>query len=601
MRPVLARKRVWGRKSVGRALLTAVACVGAIVVPVPTAGAAAAPKVYVYPIPGARVASPETQIAFRGIAPSMFGAITVTGSMSGVHDGTVKADSDGRGGSFLPATPFTPGETVSVQTSLKIVGTKNGTFTFKVATPGGVFPSAHWRIAPRVSGDIWQFHSRPDLAPAATQIVRRGRTASGDIFVAPQFGPLQDGPEILDSNGQLVWFKSLRGNDSAADLRVQSYHGQPVLTWWQGYVAAGIGVGVDVINDASYRQIAVIHAANGLSADLHEFQLTPSGTALIVAQYPIYVDASSVHLSTHRLVLDSVVQEIDIQTGLVLFQWDSLDHVPLTDTYEPRPQHSYTPYDYFHANSIAVDHDHNLVISARNTWAAYKVNRHTGAIIWRLGGKHSSFRLAPGVHWAFQHDVRIRANNDWFMTLFDDGGAPPKVESQSRGIKLFVDLRHMTVKQVGNHPHVPLLSTNFEGNYQQLFNGDDFLGWGQQPYFTEYDSRGNLIFDGRFVDGNASYRAWRFAWNGTPTTQPAIAAVRNGGSTVVYASWNGATNVASWRVLGGGTVGGLTQVGRARRSGFETAITVSSHSFVQVQALDSGGNVLSTSTTLQVT
>jgi hypothetical protein len=586
---------------VGRSLLAALACLGAVAL-VPGAGAAAPPKVYVYPIPGGQVAAPETQIAFRGISPSRLAAITVTGSQSGPHAGTVEADSDGRGGSFLPANPFTPGETVTVATPLNVAGATKGTFSFKVATPTKAFLATHWPTATRAVGDVWQFHSRPDLTPAAVQIVKRGHTAPGDIFLAPQFGPIQVGPEIVDPHGHLIWFKPVHGDTSVADLRVQTYQGRAVLTWWQGYVTAGIGSGVDIINDSSYRQIAVIRAANGLSADLHEFQLTPSGTALIVAQYPVVWTAGGSRPTT---VIDSVVQEIDIPTGLVLFQWDSLDHVPVSDSYEPRAKANHNPYDYFHANSVTVDDDGNLVISGRNTWAAYKVNHRTGAMIWRLGGRHSSFKLAPGVYWAFQHDVRIRARNDRFVTLFDDSAGPPKVHSQSRGIKLIVSLRHMTVRQVASHVHAPPLSTNFEGNFQQLPNRDDFLGWGQAAYFTEYDRRGNLIFDGRFVASNpatpdASYRAYRFVWNGTPGTLPAIAAAPRGQSTVVYASWNGATNVASWRVLGGSTIGALTQVGGAASRGFETAITVPSQAFVEVQALDAGGHVLSTSTTLKV-
>ena len=602
MRLVVARKRISRRASLVVGVLVALTCLSAIAL-APGVGAAQPPAVYTYPIPGDHVASPQTQIAFRGVRPGQVGSITVTGSVSGAHSGSFEADSDRHGGSFLPAQPFTPGETVTVQTSLNIAGATNGEFSFQVATPAGSFPPQHWPIAaPRFRGDVWQFHSRPDLAPAAVTITKRSNAAPGDIFVAPQEGPIQDGPEILDPNGQLIWFKSLPGDDLATDFRVQSYHGAPVLTWWQGYQAAGIGIGVDVINDSSYRQIAAVRAANGLNADLHEFQLTQKGTALIVAEYPVIYNASSVHGSTQQNVLDSVVQEIDIPTGLVLFQWDSLDHVPLTDTYQSSPGGAHRPFDYFHVNSVDVDHDGNLVISGRNTWAAYKLNHHTGAVIWRLGGRHSSFKLARGVYWAFQHDVRIRSYNDWFVTLFDDDRAPGH---QSRGIKLFLDLRRMTAKQVAQHAHSPALYSSFEGNFQQLSDRHDFLGWGQQAYFSEYDSRGNLVFDGHFIDDKLpypvqSYRAYRFVWNGTPVTLPAIDAVPKGHSTVVYASWNGATNVASWHVLGGSTLGALTQVGSARRSGFETTITVRGQQYVAVQAIGASGNVLQTSSTVKV-
>ena len=155
------------------------------------------------------------------------------------------------------------------------------------------------------------------------------------MFITPQQGPTQNGAMILDNTGTLVWFQPVPAGDMAADLQVQRYQGRHVLTWWQGYSGAGVGAGEDVIEDASYHQVAVVHAANGLGADLHEFRLTPQGTALITAYYPVYWNATDVHLSDRQVVLDSVVQEIDIKTGLLLFQWDSLDHVSLTDTYEP--------------------------------------------------------------------------------------------------------------------------------------------------------------------------------------------------------------------------------------------------------------------------
>jgi hypothetical protein len=601
MRLVLARTHIPRRISFPVGVLVALAGTVALAL-APSTGSAQPPAVYTYPTPGGQVASPQTQIAFRGVGPAHVGTITVTGSASGAHSGTFEADSDGRGGSFLPARAFTPGETVSVQTSLNITGGTNGAFSFHVASPAPNIGPSHWpAAAPRFRGDVWQFRSRPDLAPASVTIDKRTNAAApGDVFLGPQQGPVQDGPEILDSSGQLVWFKPLPGNDLAADVRVQSYHGSPVLTWWQGYQAAGIGIGVGIINDTSYRQIAAVHAANGLSADLHEFQLTRGGAALIVAEYPVYVNASSAHGATQQAVLDSVVQEIDIPTGLVLFQWDSLDHIPLTDSYQA-PLKAHHPYDYFHVNSVDVDRDGNYVLSARNTWAAYKVDRLRGAVIWRLGGKHSSFKLANGLYWAFQHDVRIRSSNDWFVTLFDDD----KSHHQSRGIKLYLNLRQMTARQVAQHPHSPSIYSSFEGNFQQLPGRHDFLGWGQQSYFSEYDQSGNLVFDGHFIDDklpfpDPSYRAYKFVWNGTPATLPALAVVRKGSSMVVYASWNGASNVASWRVLGGSALGALTKVGSARRRGFETSITVPSQQYVAVQALGASGNLLQTSSTMKV-
>ncbi len=564
----------------------------------PAAAQSAAP-VYVFPIPGSRVAPPRTQITFRGVNALSLPSITVTGSVSGPHSGTVAGDSDGRGGSFLPGKPFVAGETVTVQTGLNVVGARNGAYSFKVATPANSIPYRSAQRVGRAPGDVWRFRSRLDLAPAAVRLQRNSSQAEQqDIFLAPQFGPVQNGPEILDPNGNLVWFDRVTPGDAAADFRVQRYRGRPVLTWWQGYTDAGLGVGDDVIFDSTYSPVATVKAGNGLTTDLHEFQLTPYGTALVTSYFPVYWDATSVKGHKQEVTLDCVVQEIDIPTGLVLFQWDSLDHVPVSDTYEQLPTQNAkvrNPFDYFHVNSVQLDTDGNLIISGRNTWAAYKVNHQTGAVTWTLGGRRSSFKMGSGTAFAFQHDVRVRANNDEYVTVFDDGAGPPKIHSESRGLKLKLNVKQMTATVAFQHDHSPPLLSAFEGNYQQLPNNDDLLGWGQQPYFTEYGTHGQLLVDGRFVGNTSSYRVYKFSWQGQPKSLPAVAASTSKKTTTVYASWNGATTVSGWRVLSGSSATALRPSRSVPKRGFETSTQITAAKYVAVQALDARGRVLATS------
>jgi hypothetical protein len=445
---------------------------------------------------------------------------------------------------------------------------------------------------------VLQFKSRPDLSPAAVEVSRStAQDGPGDIFLGPQVGPLQNGPMIVDGQGNLVWFKPLPGGRQADDFRVQTLGGRPVLTWWQGQQGAGIGFGEDVITDSSYKQVRVVRAGNGLSADLHEFELTPQGTALITAYRPVYWNATSVGGSSRQIVLDAVVQEIDTKTGLVLFQWDSLDHVPLTQTHEPLPGRG-QPFDYFHVNAVQEGRDGNLIISARNTWAAYDVDHASGEVIWSLGGKESTFKMGAGTAFAFQHDVRVHPGEEDTVTMFDDGAGPPAIHSQSRAIALRIDRSARTVQLAAEDVHSPALLANFEGNTQMLASGDAFVGWGQQPYFTEFDPRGRIVFDGRFIDANTSYRVYRLQWQGTPATPPAIAASSSGPNTTVYASWNGATEVASWRVLGGKTVSRLSVIRTVPKRGFETQISVNGEAYVEVQALAANGRVLGTSKTI---
>jgi hypothetical protein len=297
-------------------------------------------------------------------------------------------------------------------------------------------------------------------------------------------------------------------------------------------------------------------------------------------------------------VFDSVVQEIDIPTGLVLFQWDSLDHVPLTDSYQAPPKTARNPYNYFHVNSVQEDDDGNLIVSGRNTWAAYKVNHATGAVMWTLGGKHSTFKLGPGASFAFQHHVRVRAQDDAVITIFDDGAGPPDVHSSSRGLKLRLDMKTRTATEIVQDQHSPPLLSKYEGDDEQLPNWDEFIGWGQQPYMSEYNVHGQLLFDARMAGANSSYRVFRDRWEGFPQTKPALAVIRNSAGTTAYASWNGATEVKSWRILGGGSVKSLRTLTTVRRSNFETPVTVPSERYYAAQALDWHSHTLGTSVTV---
>jgi len=454
---------------------------------------------------------------------------------------------------------------------------------------------------PRVRGDVWRFRSAPQLFPAAVNVTKLPTKAAspGAIFVAPQAGPVQRGPEILGPYGGLVWFKTVPKNESAMDFRTQTYKGNPVLTWWQGTTNGGIGTGQDEIYSSSYRPVATAKAGNGLQSDLHEFELTSQNTALVTAYYPVYWNTSGIkNGSAHDLVLDAVAQEIDIPTGLVLWQWDSLDHVPVTDSYQFAPPMAGHPWDYFHINAVSEESDGDILISSRNTWSVYDVSHQTDAVNWILGGKDSTFRMGPNTPFVFQHDARMDGPNE--ITIFDDGAGPPIVHKRSRAITLRLDFATKSASLVLQDEHQPGLLAEYEGSVQPLANGDDFVGWGGLPDMTEFNARGRPVFDAHFVGANSSYRAYRLAWDGMPQTKPSVAARATGGATTVYASWNGATQVARWRVLGGGSATSLRPVAGAARTAFEVAIRVPrGERYVATQALNARGQVLGTSVTIK--
>jgi len=567
------------------------------------AAACAAPAsavVFVYPSPGTRVASPHTQISFRGVAPKAMGRISVTGSRTGAHSGHLAAHSDGQGASFLSDRPFAQGEVVTVRTSLPVHGGHGGAFTIRVAVQAApIRPAPHAPPLLLHGSGIQRFHSRHDLIPGRlTASAAHGATAPGDLFVgefsAPfQVGPGQHGPMIFDTNGRLIWFHPVAPADVALDVRAQRYRGRPVVTWWEGFTNVGVGVGVGRIFDDSYRQIATVKAGNGYGADPHEFLLTPRGTALVVVDNPVTWDLSRLHGAHRANVYDAVVQEIDVRTGLVLFEWHSLDHVAVRDSYEPAPKIDGHVDDYFHINSVAETPDGNLLISGRNTWGIYKVARADGRVLWRLGGKRSSFRMLRGSTFAWQHDARVLA--DGTISLFDDGAAPA-VHTISRGIGIGIDVhRHRAWLRREYRPSPPVLA-NSQGNMQALPNGDVLVGWGSAPYITEFTRHGRIVRVYRFAQGNESYRAYRFPWSPRPASRPAVAASAAGGRTTVYMSWNGASDVASWTVLAGASAGALRPVETVGDAGFETkAVVGGAQPFVAVQARDAAGRALATS------
>ncbi len=573
------------------AVLSGLAVGGTVQPSAAAPGAAAAALVYAFPIPGGHAALPQTQVSFRGAVPTA-AQIKVTGSSTGVHAGKMVPHSDGNGASFFPDAAFQAGEVVTVKTSLNISGASNGTYQFTVAVPGSR-DAFHTRVvAGRVSGDVERYHSRPDLAPAAIRITRNStHTAPGDLFLGAQSSPVQNGPEIRDWRGNLIWYKRMPANQYISDFRPQRLGGKTVLTWWQGYVNTAIGSGEDVIADDRYNTIHVIPGASGLKPDLHEFQITRRNTALVTSYSPIWWDERAAGGPSRAVILDATVQEIDIPTGGVEFQWDALDHVSPGESYKNKWTNINRPWDFFHVNSMQELGDGNLLISGRNTWAAYKVDRHTGGVIWRLGGKASSFRMGSGTGFVFQHDVEMHANN--LVSMFDDGAGPPVYHSQSRALGIRLDYTHKTATEVFSWTHNPKILSYFEGNVQGLSRGDYFVGWGSDPHFSEFNSRGQMIFDAHFVASAFHNRAYRFRWNATPATRPATAASTSGRTTTVWASWNGASNVASWRVLAGSSPTHLRSVKTARSSGFETAISIGAAGYVAVVALDSHGHAIS--------
>ncbi|HEX9033012.1 MAG TPA: arylsulfotransferase family protein [Streptosporangiaceae bacterium] len=480
--------------------------------------------------------------------------------------------------------------------------------------PGAVKQSAALVTTTAATGQ--GFISRPDLTPPQITLTRHAGATSRYIFLnAPYSGPGKGGSIILDPHGKLIWFGPNTATEHRMDVNVQTYQGKPVLTWFQGILTAeGYGLGTAVIADSSYKVQHVVKAGNGLMADHHEFAITAQGTALITA----YRKHAGVDLSTFNgpksgVIVSGVAQEIDIATGKVLFEWDCYNPahpsmgIALHESHQILQKGEGTdarPFNYVHINSITeFDSDH-LLISCRNTWALYLVDKTTGKIVWRMNGKRSDFHMGPGTAYFWQHHARLHGPG--LLSLFDNGANPPKQieEHNSRGLLLNFDTtaKTVTLHKQYLHPGSPPVLSGAMGSIQTLPSGGVFVGWGTTPRFSEFSASGQLLLDGSIELHAPSYRAFSQNWDGHPTELPAVAArSRTGGGATVYASWNGATNVATWTVFAGKTAGSLAHIGTGNRTGFETAIVVQNAGpYFAVQANDRSGHALSKSAPVRI-
>ncbi len=579
--------------------------------PAADVSAAAANPVTVSPLPGTEDASPATQISFLGGVGGNTGLqvqdVRVVGARSGAHSGRMETYSTGTGASFLPSHPFVTGERVTVHA---LVGTGPGapgqaaSTTFTIGHQAAVSQKEF----PNNPGDphaIQHYVSAPTLTPSTVRITTSAKPGAspGDLFLAPYQGDGSPGPMIAEQNGELVWFHVLPAGEDATNFQVQQYEGKPVLTWWQGHILeVGFGQGEDVLYNTSYQPVAHVRAGNGYKADLHEIRLTPQGTAWIDIFDPIHMNLSSVHGSSQGVVNDSVIEEIDIKTGLVMWEWHALGHIALSESHSPAP-HSSSPWDYVHINSIDPGSSGEVLMSSRGTWTLYDVNMHTGGFDWRLGDRDSSFKLGPGTRFYWQHDAEWQPGG--LISVFDNGSDPPE-EKQSRGLLLAPNTSNHTVSLVTQFvsPTKTLLASS-QGNLLSLSGSDTagnwLMGYGGLPNFTEYNASGHVLLDGTLGKNVQSFRTYLSSWSAHPTNTPSLAVQSDAAGTLtIAASWNGATEVASWQVLAGASPTSLAPVASALKAGFQTTIAVKpAPAYVAVQALNASGAVIGLSPSIK--
>ncbi|MBV8734491.1 MAG: aryl-sulfate sulfotransferase [Solirubrobacterales bacterium] len=463
----------------------------------------------------------------------------------------------------------------------------------------------------------YKFVSAPKLHPPVLQAnvtpLHTSELTPGYIFLGnfydinypPMVG--QSGPLIVDNTLQPVWFKPVAQHDVASNLSLQTYQGKPALSWWQGDLTqtGETLTGKDVVVNQHYQTVATLTGKDGWVPTVHEM-LIQGDDAWVTVNKNLPKNLSPYGGAYNGAFIDSAVQEYNLKTGKLLYTWDALKHIPLGDSQASLPTNGF-PWDAYHINSIELMPGGRMLASMRDTWAIYMVDIKTGKILWTLGGRHSSFKFGRGADFTWQHDVRAYPGSP-LITMFDDhccqetgGGTYVSPTAPSRGLVLKLNLANHTATLAGQYSHGGNFDSQYMGSLEPLPGGRELVGWGSQQNLTEYTADGHMILDAALPYPDISYRAEVEPWVGLPLYPPAGAARRSGGKSAVYASWNGATGVVSWRVLGARGGGTLSPVATAPKGGFETRIVVpSSDTIFRVQALGAGHRVIGTSSVFGV-
>lgn len=436
----------------------------------------------------------------------------------------------------------------------------------------------------------------PKDIPHYTVIKSSPDNGEGDIFLAPFYWTASTVGSyllILDSQGQIVYYQSLANILGGFDFKklpngLLSYYDQKNSIFR--------------LMDSHYQVVDSYQTGNGYSSDLHDFILTPQGYAFMMIYDTETIDMNKVVQGGKQQasVTGLVLQELDPSKN-VIWQWRSWDHISFSDTTvsltDPK-------IDLVHGNGIALTSDGNLLLSSRNLSEITKINLQTGDIIWRLGGKANMFKFINDQGFAYQHNVAQLPNGD--ITIFDNHGTDQNLAT-SRGVEYKIDENNKTATKVWEYIHTPPVFTDYMGDIQRLLDGNTFIGWGNAvtasgyvySSITEVTPDSNTIFELSIDQPYDSYRAFRAPWQGFPLTPPTLAFKQDVNNILLGYSWNGATEVAAWRVYGGSSQKSLNQIDEKVKNGFETQTLIANppqgECYFQVAAIDKNGKEMARS------
>ncbi|KAB2573385.1 hypothetical protein DBV05_g7954 [Lasiodiplodia theobromae] len=470
------------------------------------------------------------------------------------------------------------------------------------------------------------FYSRPDIKPPDINIdvYDPDAVSDGYIFVSPwrlsEEGP-DRGPYIYDNAGDLVWAGAADfGPVTVHHPHVCQYKGRDHLCmffcFFQGTTNPGFGRGMGAILDESYRVVKTVQATGSVPAsDMHEFNLVDGGRgAILNVLSPRQYDLSPFGQSSGMgWIIESIFQEVRVETGELLFEWRSLDHEETSPKNSPLPLNGNfvagdgsnpdKPWDYFHTNSIDKSRGGDYLISARHFSTLYKISGKTGKVVWELRGLENE-PYAKDFNFSSQHDARWVSDNATHsvITVFDNAwDGMTTTNAYSRGLIIVLDHAAKTAKLFGEYVYDDgELLAHSQGSMSIMPDNDNaFVGWGAVPFFSEFTKDGAPVLRGQ-VGRNGSevmvYRSRKHTWTGVPSAAPTLWTYSRDGAndTVFYVSWNGATTVASWKFYAAREPAGpWSLVGAANKTGFETRLRAENYTqWSYAEAIDADGVLL---------
>ncbi|MBN2000990.1 aryl-sulfate sulfotransferase, partial [candidate division KSB1 bacterium] len=477
---------------------------------------------YLSPRPNSKFVAPASNILIRlsNVAPqeivNLQSFVHVTNEQNHVYTGYTKIAADGQTVIFCPDTEFRPLATIHVQLAPATTSVPLPELKYNFFVSGVCEQSSLPVDVPLPAGE----KSTAPAKTAAAQIMPNGvsvpsdfpymevtvhKNPHSDYIFLNNWSDLQPFNIIFDTEGNPVWYN--RFSDRRRDFKVQKNGIITMLKRDGGERFVGF--------NNNFEEIATFTAKNGYSTDEHELQVLENGNYLLIG-----IKADIVDMSTfveggkeNAQVYETVIQEFTPDNEMI-YQWRAWDNFDITDMVSPEDPLTGSSIRFPHMNAIDIDLDGNILLSSRHISEVTKINRQTGEIIWRLGGKNNQFTFVndplDGIE--MQHDIRIVGPNRY--TIFDNGNL--HTNSESRVPEYELDLEKMTATLVWEYRHDPLRYSHWMGNTQRLSNGNQHINWadGSLPKVTEVTPSGEKVLEMQFVQKYHSYRVHRCKWEG---------------------------------------------------------------------------------------